>query len=292
MKSREVGTSMKEKRRCVMWEKMNKWLKMAFLAVPLIGAGYFFGRMCRQVGQVYELILSPSWELLNLMLWFLLALGAVAVTAGVVAALLRPVWVGIIAFALSGLTILLGWQVTVGSGVLVLVYLLAASLYTVGIARELKARIRFSVRPISEGQGMLLMVLILVVCGSLYLGCAAHIEREGFSVPESYTEMFMEQMGERIEAQTPAEERQEEEAKFRDEFRTGIDEFFEHTVKPYERFIPLAIAIGLFMPLLTITRLLALVPIVILSVIFRLFTALGITKVVSETQEVQELVIS
>ena len=37
-----------------------------------------------------------------------LALGAVAVTAGPVAALLRPVWIGIIAFTLSGLTMLLG----------------------------------------------------------------------------------------------------------------------------------------------------------------------------------------
>ena len=238
------------------------------------------------------MIFSPSRELLDPLLWFLLALGAVAVTAGLVAALLRPVWIGIIAFALSGLTMLLGWQVTVGSGVLVLVYLLAASRYAVGVARELNQRIRFSVRPISEGQGMLLMALILVACGSLYLGYAAHIEQEGFSMPESYVEMFMEQMEKQIKAQAPAEERQEAVAEFREEFRLAVSEFFERTVKPYERFIPLAIAASLFMSLVTIIRLLAWVPTAFLSIIFPLLAALGMTEVVSETQEVQRLVIS
>jgi uncharacterized protein len=40
------------------------------------------------------------------------------------------------------------------------------------VARELNERIRFSVRPISEGQNILLMILILIICGSLYFGYA------------------------------------------------------------------------------------------------------------------------
>ena len=88
---------------------MSKWLKATFLAVLLIGAGHFFGRVCTQISQAYELILSPSRELLGLLLRFLLALCAIAVTSGLVAALLRPAWAGIVAFALSGLTMLLGW---------------------------------------------------------------------------------------------------------------------------------------------------------------------------------------
>ena len=271
---------------------MSKRLKMAFLAALLMGAGYLFGTVCRQVGQAYELILSPSRELLNLLLRLLLALGTVAVTAGLVTALLRPAWIGIIAFALSGLTMLLGWQISIASGVWVLVYLLAASLYTVDVARELDQRIRFSVRPISAGQGILLMALVLVACGSLYLGYAAHIEREGFSIPETYTEIFMEQRERQIEAQVPEEERQEAVAEFREEFQRSIDEFVERTVKPYERFIPLGLALTLFMPLVTITRLLAWVPTAVLEVVFPLLATLGVTKVVSETQEMQRVVIS
>lgn len=271
---------------------MSKWLKGIFFAVFLIGAGYFFGTILRQISQAYELMLSPSWELLNLLLWFLLALGIVAVTSGLVAALVRPVWVGIIVFALSGLAMLLGWQVTVGSGILALVYLIAASFYAVGVARELNERIKFSIRPIGRSQGMLLMALVLVACGSLYFGCATYIEREGFLIPEFYMEMLMKQVEKQIEARVPAKERRQVMAEFRKEFQRGVDEFFESKVKPYEKFIPLAIAISLFMTLVTITRLLGWVPTVFLSIIFPLLKALGVIKIVSETREVERLTIS
>jgi hypothetical protein len=271
---------------------MSKWLKVAFFTALLIGAGYFFGAICRQIGQAYELVLAPSRELLFLLLWFLLALGAIMVSAGLVAALLQPMSVALIAFALSGLAMLVGWRLAVVSSILVLVYLVAASLYVVGVARELNERIRFSVHSLSAGQDMLLMALVLVACGSLYPGYAAQIEREGFSMPESYIEVFMEQMEKQIEARVPAEERAEAVAEFRAQFRHAVDGFFEETVKPYERFIPLGVAAGAFMSLATITRLLTWVPTAVLSLAFPLLTALGVTKVVSETQEVQRLVIS
>ncbi|MFH1929285.1 MAG: hypothetical protein ABIK79_14090, partial [Chloroflexota bacterium] len=159
------------------------------------------------------------------------------------------------------------------------------------VATELNERVRFSVRPISDGQGTLLMALILVACGSLYLGYAPHIEREGFSVPDFYIETFMQQMEKQIEARVPAEQRQEVVAGFREEFGRAIDGFFERTLKPYERFIPLFIAASLFMPLLTITRLLAWVPTLSLSLLFPLLKGLGVVSVVTETREVQRLVI-
>jgi len=48
---------------------MNKWLKVTFFVLLLVGAGYFFGTVCRQIGQAYSLILSPSEELLSLLLY-------------------------------------------------------------------------------------------------------------------------------------------------------------------------------------------------------------------------------
>lgn len=69
---------------------MSKWLKFAFFTALLIGAGYFFGIICKQIGQAYDLLLSPSEELLNLLLWLLLSMGGLAVTAGLVAIFLRP----------------------------------------------------------------------------------------------------------------------------------------------------------------------------------------------------------
>jgi hypothetical protein len=236
---------------------MSKWLKVAFFTALAIGAGFLFGTVCEQIGEAYALILAPSRQLLVLLLRLLVAAGALTVSAGLVAALLRPVWVAFIAFSLTGLAMLLGWQVAVPSGILVALYLLGTFIYAVGVARELNERLVFSVRPIAQGQGVLLVGLMLVACGSLYLGYAAHVEREGFSIPEPYLETLMEQIEGQIETQVPAEERAAAVAAFREEFQRSVDEFLERTVNPYEQFIPLGVAVAVFMSLLTIARLLA-----------------------------------
>lgn len=78
---------------------------------------------------------------------------------------------------------------------------------------------------------------------------------------------------------------------FREEFQRSIDSFIDGTVKPYERYIPFALALSLFMPLVTITGLLTWVPALFLKVLFTLLTALGVVKTVTETREVQRLII-
>jgi hypothetical protein len=270
---------------------MARWSKTAFLLVLLTGAGYLFGVACKEISTAYELILFPSRELLGLSLRFLLALCGVALTAGPVAALVRPVWVGIIGFALAGLALLLGWELTVASGILVLLYLPAAAMYAVQVAKDTEERIRFSVRSINEGQGMLVMALVLVACGSLAIGCAEQIEREGFSIPKPYVEAFMEQMEKQVIARVPAQEAQAAVAGFREEFQRALDEFTERTIKPYEGLIPIAVGVGTFMTLATIGRLVVLLPNAILSLVFPLLAAVGITETVTEIRDVHRLVI-
>jgi len=77
----------------------------------------------------------------------------------------------------------------------------------------------------------------------------------------------------------------------REELNKIINDFTEQ-IKSYEKFIPIAISLGLFMPLVTITRLLSWIPAGILSIIFLLLKALRVTEIVSETKEVQRLIIS
>ncbi|MBC8254271.1 MAG: hypothetical protein H8E35_09580, partial [Ardenticatenia bacterium] len=181
---------------------------------------------------------------------------------------------------------------TTVNGILVLVYVLAGSLYAVAVASALVQRIKFSVEPVTARQGTLPLAVILVACGSLYADAAAHVEREGFAIPRPLVEVFMQQMERQIEAQVPEQERQQVVTQFRQEFQRTLDEFYESTMKPYERFIPLAIAAGMFMSLVTISRLLVWVPALVLNFIFALLAALGITKTVAETRTVQRTVIS
>jgi len=275
----------------------GKVVKSIFLALLLIAASYFFGLWCGRFGQAYTLLFQPGRELLELALWLLLAILLVALTAGLVAALLRPLWVALVVFALSALAMVLGWQVGIGPALLGLLYFLLSLPYARGVTRELNERLRFSVEPVSRGLSLLFMVLALVACGSLYLGYAAHIEKEGFTFPpvfkEMMTKMTVVPIREAIEAQTDLTPQEKERALA--EMEEGFEEMWmgplEEMIKPYERLIPVVMAVGTFMTLQTILGFLSWIPGLILAMIFPLLQITGVTKVVRETREVERLVI-
>ena len=196
-----------------------------------------------------------------------------------------------LAFLLSGLAILSGWQVSLPTAALTLVYVLAATFYARGTAKELAERIRFSVRPISEGQGVLIMSLILMICGGMYLGCTMHIEREGFEIPQDYLNIFMEPMKEQILSQIPEDARQQAEAEFEEQFQSMINSLFDETIQSYQGYIPLAISVSLFFALQTITSMVLWLAPLVLNIIFLLLKALNVTRIVSETKQVQRLIL-
>jgi hypothetical protein len=270
---------------------MSKWVKIAFFTILHIGVGYFFGRICTQMNVAYELILVPSSELLTLLLRFLLALGALLVTAGLIAALLRPMGIAIAAFVLSGLGLLIGWRISILTGAFALIYVLAGVFYTMGVDREMKERIRFSVRSISPGQMVLTMALILVACGSLYMGTKDYIDREGFSLPESYIDLILDQMEKQMKLPEIEGEGDQVVTELREEIRQNLENFINEKLMPYEAYIPLGLSIGIFMSLLTISGVLLWVPMLFLGIIFSLFGVLGVTRVVSEIREVQRVVL-
>ncbi len=269
---------------------MGRWLKIGFLAGLLIVAGFFFGVICRQVGQAYTMLLAPSWELLNLLLRFLGAALALAVCAGLVATLLRPLGYVWIAFALSAVALLIGWlEFSLISGILALVYFLVGSLYAGGVARDMARRISFSESSARVGQGLFLTALALVVAGSIYASFTAHIEREGFTVPRPYIEELEQLLEGQVGSVIPEVLREEVLESFRESFTTTLDGYVGGLLEPYEGYIPVIIAVLILLLLLPILRLLSWVSGLVLSIVFAVFRSLGITRVVHETVEVQKL---
>lgn len=280
--------------RAVPWARV---VKSIFLALLLIAASYFFGLWCGRFGQAYTFLFQPGRELLELAIWLLLAILLVVVTAGLVAALLRPLWVALVVFALSAAAMILGWEVGIWPGLLGLLYFALSLFYTRGVTKELDERLRFSVDPVSRGLSLLLLVLALMACGSLYLGYAAYIEEEGFTLPSAFKEMVTKMtivpMREAIEARTDIPP----EAKViaLKEVEEGFEEMWmgplEEMIKPYERLIPVVVAVSTFMTLQTVLSLLSWIPGLFLAIIFPTLQITGVTKVVRETREVERLAI-
>lgn len=279
---------------------LGRWLKSLIFGALLVGAGYFFGRVCGRINEQYDLVLSLSRETLDLALWLLLGLGVVLVAAGLAASLLRPVWIAVLACALSSAAMLAGLGLGTENAVLALVYFLASVMYVRGVATELDSRVRFLVRPVAEGQSLLRTALLVVTCASFYLGYAAHIEREGFTFPpfvrERLVDTALQLMEGQLEGQAlPPGAKEALLAQLRGQIEQQVEREIlpplESQVRRYESFIPIAVALALYWVLGIVVGLLAWIPGLVLNIVFPILTALRVTRVVTETREVSRLTI-
>jgi hypothetical protein len=270
---------------------MGRWLKIGFIMGLLVLSGFFFGVVSGQVGQSYGVLLSLSSELLMLFLWFFVAALTLTACAGLVATLLRPMALVWIAFALSALAMLIGWEFSLVSGILALAYFLAGSIYANSVVREMNRRITYSERSAQAGQSLLLTALAVVVSGSLCVNYSAHIEREGFSLPERYVHEVEQLVEGPVGAVIPEALQESVLEQFRETFETILGDYINNLLEPYEGYIPLVLAFFVLLLLLPILRMLWWIPFLILSAIQILFRVLGFTHFVYKTTEVQRLVL-
>ena len=270
---------------------LMRWAKAALLTGGLVAAGFYFGTLCGRLQFAYGLLLPPSRPLLVLLLQLLLSIGIVAVAAGVVACLFRPIWIAFIAFGLSAAAMLLGWEYGIPRVALAASYGVVGMIYCYLVQQELRQRVEFSVRVVAEGQAVLLIALLAIALSGFYLGYSAQIQREGFSIPERYRNRMADEVSNRIASAVPE--------LFRDAIRTAahqqleglLSDQFRRTVRPFERYIPVVAAALLLLPLLAAAYLLSWAPIMVLWVVFLALRLLRVVKVTTETIQVRRLVI-
>lgn len=265
-------------------------IKTLVFGALLAGAGCFLGLVLRWAGDGWEHLIPPSWDALYLGFWFLGALAAVAVTGGLVAVLLRPFWIAVIAFAISALAMFLTYEISAVSIIVAAIYFLVGLLYLAGVRGEIRIRTGFSVRHIRGNQAILLVVLTAIACTSLYFGYAAAIEREGFSMPEKTIDWGVDIAEEVLDRIVPAGILSPEEKQvILDEIRAILEGEVESEIEPYEGYIPVGLAAVVFMILMPVTFFLSWIPLLILSLAFFILTRSGVVKKVTETVEVTRL---
>ncbi|MFQ5924523.1 MAG: hypothetical protein ACE5IE_00815 [Dehalococcoidia bacterium] len=253
---------------------MGSVLKALIFVALLVGAGAFLGLVLGMIGDHYGLLFSPSIDLLYLGLWFLGALVAVAVTAGLAAMLLRPFSLIAIAFALSAVGMFAAWELSAVSGIVAAIYLAVGLLFAWSVTSEIKSRVKFSVWHILKSQAILLVVLTAIGCTSLYFAYADQIQSEGFTLPPVISDVI-----------TDAMEGQGVPPSLIEAFEQQI----EDTLAPYERYIPIGVAAIVFMPLMSIVIFLSWIPILILAAVLPLLTRFGVVEEVTDTIEVTRL---
>jgi hypothetical protein len=247
--------------------------------------------MCNQLSLSYELILSPSKELLYILLFLLISLGGVIISAGIVALLMKPLWICAVTFLLSSLAILFGWQrFSITIGIILFVYFVICCCAAHCVHAEQKERIHFSTKPFKDSLGLFSIALLIVACGSVFIGSKDAIDRNGFEIPAVYLEIFMDPFKEQVLSQVPNNERQNVEKEFEEQMQEMMDGFTEK-IKPFEKYIPLIIGVMFLTPLLTVNQILSSIWLLVLQVVIKIFTAVGIIKIVTETRDVEKAII-
>jgi hypothetical protein len=200
----------------------------------------------------------------------------VAVMAGLAAILLRPLWLSSLAFALSGLAMLLAWRGGGVAAVLALIYFIAGLIYSLGVTGELKNRLSFSLRPIYDNQNILFLVLSIAACASFYTGYAAEIEREGFTLPPGITNLVTRAAEGQLEGSMVGLGPSEKEAA-RSQLRGQVKQEVEGMLAPFEPFIAIVVSIALLGIVTTAIGLLSWIPVLLLMALFPLLSiGLGI----------------
>lgn len=269
----------------------KKWLKYGLLILIYLITSYILGIMCNQMSMSYELILSPSAELLKRLLFLIISIGGVIISAGIVALLMRPLWTSAVAFLLSSSAILFGWQrFSIQVGIILLVYFVICCYAAHCVHAEQKERIRFSTKPFKDSLSLFSKALLIVACGSIFIGSKDVIDRSGFEIPASFMDLFMDPFKQQILSQVPYSERKNVEKEFEGQMQEMMDGFTGQ-IEPFEKYIPLIIG-GMFLPpLLIVNQILCPIWLLVLQGVIKILYAVGIVKIVTETRDVKKAII-
>jgi hypothetical protein len=264
-------------------------VKTLVFGALLVGTGCFLGLVLKWCGDDSVQVFAGTgdlWGLLRLGCWALGALLTVAVAAGLVAVLIRSLWVVALMLLVSALALFLCWEISLAGFVVALIYLVIGLIYIAGVRAEINDRIKFRVGNIRHGQGAFLTVLVVLICTGLYFGSARSIDREGFTLSPSTVDWVVKTADKYVIDKTMPDgatvaDREEAVTKLRDSVNSSAES--------YKDYAPMILAAGAFAALNTVMFLVSWAPLVLLWLIFLILLRLNVVKKKSQLVEVTRL---
>jgi hypothetical protein len=219
----------------------------------------------------------------------LLAIAIVFMTACFVAVLVRPFWLAIISYLLSGVVLFMLWNmfgyITLITSV---VYVVVLMIFDKGVNVELRERIRFSIQPLQDRKSILVVFLVIMFCLSFYFGYAEMTKIEGFKLPEFITTISMKA----AEGMIGGELGQEERERLKSEIRSRLEDQLEKVTSRIYLLVVLFLTIIIFSLMELLTTLLFWIPVLLVSLIFYVLAKLKVTKQIIETKEISKITLS
>lgn len=272
---------------------LSFWIKVSVFIALFMGSAFYFGVVIERIGTSFDITPPYGDSLLSLFISFLLALSAMIISAGLVAGLLRPLWIAALASGLSGVGMLLGWEISVFSVLSALGFALITLLYIFTTQKELDGHLRFTSKLVNKKNMLLLMTLVVILCGNLYVQYTEFVRDRKISeddlrtLTQTIQEGFQKQFIDLFAPKSSESEKKQMMEKLEKQFelqkniRIGLDQIVEIS----KEYLPAVLAFIVFATLIQIVLLFRLFFYLIFPSFFFL---LKITKVVREKTQVVE----
>jgi len=237
------------------------WFKLMLLLGLFLVSSYYFGLVLSWIGASASFAFESPKMLFRLLFYYMGAVFGLGLMAGVIAGIIRPIWLAVLMFILSGVVLIWSWGPTVLYASFGLIYILMGILYVYGVQKEYKNRIKFSTSPVSQNLKSLSILMVALACVSLYFGYSSYVEEKSADLFQKVITKAVAPIRDQVvfglESQLSAQFQGGIDQSFDQELSKGLSVFFDNdNNQKYLKYFAIFLVITIFGPLFIITRLL------------------------------------
>lgn len=266
--------------------------KTSICVILLIVCVGFFAKVSASLSDDYFLLIMPTAA--KTIPWLIrLAISSLlfAVSAGVVAVIVRPVWVAVLTYLAGAFVYVFVVGANNTTWIVAGIIFACMSLYALYVSKQLKNQVNFSLHPLSDMKMILFSLLAALISVSFALGYSTDSARHGGYIfpPEIKTlgvNYLYDQQKPLIEKQPGTKAQKEKALKAaREKMQSTIDDA-EKAFKPIQTAIPAMLGASLFFIAQLVFILLSFVAMGLLSLLFFILKITHFTHLANEMREV------
>ena len=216
-----------------------------------------------------------------------------AVFAGVVVVLVRPLWIVIVTYFIAAvlypLIIGVNAATLIGAGV----FFIFLVLYVTTVARQLNNQVHFSTHPLSDMKVLLFLILSVLATLTFGLGYTRDAASRNYIIPPEVkapiVNMIIEQGKSLLDKQTGSPAQKKEALRQFSQKTQEVADEYEKKIIPYRNYIPVIIDIILFSLLGTVFLVLSFIMPFVLKLVFLILKITHFSHEFAEMREVRYL---
>ncbi|MFA6918266.1 MAG: hypothetical protein WC285_05590 [Candidatus Gracilibacteria bacterium] len=282
-----------------MANKKTDWgyvIRTAFCVLALLATITYFIHECSVVANNYSMLVRPtSAPTISWFINFMASAVLFMMALGITVALVRPVWITIIAYAISALLYVFFIGSNFATWITAGVFLAILVLYLFAEVHLFQNQIKASTHPLGEKKMLVCSLLAILLSVAIGVGYAKDATQRNFVIPpeaETALSQYLTNMAKtQLEAQKLPEKQMQEALKKAEESTKTMVEKQKETMQPTKQYIPVLIGFLVFFISQIILIFAGIISMFLVPLLFWILSITHFTHTVTEKCEVTHLTV-